>query len=238
MAPSTLKTGNPKIDGKTLSLSSNHAKKSDSSHIKMFSTVFSDNDKITKKLYNENSKKQLKTPDHVILTHDHITLPFYSISMHIFDYHYTLNMLVDSGSIRSILPRQFAEHITSDEVIQPLLAVNHTSIKVYGELEATVVIHGIYHKHTFLVADIGCSILGFDFLALNGYSIQCRPLRLVQIDSNCNNTLIMPTCSTNGVQVPLGGKLPPNLTLKIPQKIKLAKSPKYTPNITSKIIST
>ena len=108
MAPSTLKTVNPKIDGKTLSLSSNHAEKSDSSHIKIFSTVCSDNDKITKKLYNENSKKQLKTPDHVILTHDHITLPFYPISMHIFDYHYTLNMLIDSGSIRSILPRQFA----------------------------------------------------------------------------------------------------------------------------------
>ena len=103
-----------------------------------------------------------------------------------------------------------------------------------------MVIHGISHKHVFLVADIGCSILGFDFLAINNYSIQCRPLRLVQLDNLAmdNNPIFTPisqTGSTIGVQAQLGGNLPLNLTPNITPKINLTKPPMHIPNISPKI---
>ena len=104
MALSTLKTDNPKINGKNYDLSFNHTEKSTSSPIKNFSTVFSgsDSNKITKKSNNENSKNQIQHSDHVILNHDHITLSFYHIYMFICNHHYHLNILIDSGSVRLI----------------------------------------------------------------------------------------------------------------------------------------
>ena len=89
---------------------------------------------------------------------------------------FDISLLIDSGSIASILSREFRHHVVNRQEKRHLLAVNGTPISVFGSIPVTIHIDGRPYTHSFLVADVGCSILGYDFLSHNGITI-CTSLK-------------------------------------------------------------
>ena len=90
-----------------------------------------------------------------------------------------VSLLIDSGSIASILSREFRHLVVNRQEKRHLLAVNGTPITVFGSISVTIHIDGRPYTHSFLVADVGCSILGYDFLSQNSITISTSPLRLI-----------------------------------------------------------
>ena len=92
-----------------------------------------------------------------------------------------MNFLIDSGSVVSLHSRDY-KHLASDTPIlesDQLLAVNHTDIEVFGKRTMRLTINDIDFSQEFIIADVGCSILGFDFIEGNGFTIETKPLKLV-----------------------------------------------------------
>ena len=115
-------------------------------------------------------------------TINHCTyLPFLSFDFIINALPYHTDILVDSGSALSLLSRDF-RHILSKDVTdvqgQKIVAVNHSEINTFGAVNVSFTIDNECFQHKFIVADIGCSILGFDFLELHGITIETNPLKL------------------------------------------------------------
>ena len=89
---------------------------------------------------------------------------------------FDISLLIDSGYIASIFSREFRHIVLNRQEKRHLLAVNGTPISVCGSIPVTIHIDGSPYTHSFLVADVGCSILGYDFLSHHGITICTSPL--------------------------------------------------------------
>ena len=77
-------------------------------------------------------------------------------------------LLVDSGSVYSILPVSFLPFLPSFPPQFSLTAVNGSRVRVYARLSLPIKLHTLSLKQEFLIADVFCPILGIDFLITHG----------------------------------------------------------------------
>ena len=87
--------------------------------------------------------------------------------VHLYDLHNEIFFIVDSASPKSILPpNEYREQAQTLHNIPSLFASNDHPLSVYGCVDLLLQFEELPHQHvthTFIVADVQCPILGYDF---------------------------------------------------------------------------
>jgi len=88
------------------------------------------------------------------------------------------SLLVDTGSIVSVLPVNIVNTQQLNNHNKPLFAANGTTIKTYGTKNLDLTINERTYNWTFVIADITNPILGADFLSHYNFLIDCKNKKL------------------------------------------------------------
>ena len=92
--------------------------------------------------------------------------------IYIFDTHHGISFIVDTASPRSIVPADiFRDQANDDVSTRSLFASDGYSLAVFRTVTLTLnfeQLSGPHIDHTFIVADVQCSILGNNFLSKHG----------------------------------------------------------------------
>lgn len=85
------------------------------------------------------------------------------------------DFLIDTGADISVVPPKPKVKLIQDDTIIPLYAANGTKIGVYG-VERIATDLGLRRDFTwnFVVADVSCPIIGYDFLSHFDLMVDCK----------------------------------------------------------------
>jgi len=100
--------------------------------------------------------------------------------MSLFVHHHFISksqiFLLDTGSVFSILSRDYQAQVGPGSTCPLLLAVNDTPITTYGFLSLELTVSGKKYSHDFIVADISTCIIGYDFFCKNCLTLEFDPI--------------------------------------------------------------
>ena len=134
VAPTTLKNESVNYPRKyPNSVNKTYIKKNDSSPFHGSGCLYSSKSKN----YNKNYSCMFDKQKGKLIITSIFNLPYIDICICVDGRSETVSVLIDSGSVKSILPRRYAKFVTSRST-NKLIAVNQTVIKVYGTLKAKV----------------------------------------------------------------------------------------------------
>ena len=121
--------------------------------------------------------------------------------LHVFDRKSGTKFLVDSGSTVSLVPRHVSDSPVTRRKLK-LTAANGTVIHTYGNRVMDLNL-GLCRAFpwVFVIADVECAILGADFLAHFGLTVDRKSRRLADTQTTCYIKGIAQVAAVHGVAV-------------------------------------
>lgn len=136
-------------------------------------------------------------PQHIApTTHN----PFHGSRLLVRDPLTDLLLLIDTGADLSALPKSQAENLTPDSLC--LYAANGTRIETFGRKSLTLSL-GLDSTYSwdFIIADVGCPIIGADFLHSNHIMVDLRGGKLMEGRTLQTIKCHIPTTNTPRIKI-------------------------------------